>query len=301
VFSAGDDALLQIHRRAARAAARGAASFPVPELLPVAAAIAADPRSVECAAAARRWSKSGAFYHDLVRLAARYVLELEAQAPAVESVYVPKASGELEPLLALWPHVLGLPVFDPIAETRMVTLRALPVHPLGVVGEASWADGRICSPAEYFFHDLDHARFKVRQDLAALGVEIQDAYRDGTTFDPESGRHRVILTAVRGDAAQRLWDSYGARSELGQLLLNNVARISDRALSEAALLLLFEVIHEKSFSLDRAVLERELSARAHTEKLKGKLERGFFGPHAPRTDLLPHLDAARLALLEALP
>jgi hypothetical protein len=300
VFSAGDDALLQIHRRAARAASRGAESFPVPEFLPVAAAIAADPRSAESAARARRWSENGAFYHDLVRLAARYVLELEAQAPAVESLYVPKASGELEPLLALWPHVLGLPVIDPIAETRMVALRALPVHPLGVVREASWADGRVCSPAEYFFHDLDHARFKVREDLAALGIEIEDAYRDGTTFDPESGRHRVILTAVRGDAAQKLWDSYGARSELGQLLLNKVARISDRALSDGALLLLFEVIHEKSFPLDRAILERELSTSAHTDKLKSKLERGFFGPHSPRNDVLPHLEGSRLALLEAL-
>src|SRR5688572_30825170 len=101
VFSAGDDALLQIHRRAARAASKGAASFPVPELLPVAAAIAADPRTGESASAARRWSENGALYHDLVRLAARYVLELEAQAPGVESVYVPKTADELEPLLGL--------------------------------------------------------------------------------------------------------------------------------------------------------------------------------------------------------
>ena len=111
-----------------------------------------------------------------------------APAPtAGEAVYVPKAAAELEPMLRLWPSVLAVPTALAFAPLDLVALRAFPVHPLGVMGEVAWADGRPCSPAEYFFHDLDHARYKVREDLRVEGVEIPDAYQDGTTVDAAHG------------------------------------------------------------------------------------------------------------------
>ena len=167
VFST--DLLIALGRRATAAAAAGEKTFRVPEFERVAAAITADCR-VETSVAARRWGSDGASYHDLVRLCASYVMELEAIVPVGEPVYVPKVRDELEPLLALWPHVLALPTIDHLSSRELLRLRAFPVHPLGITDKAVWADGRHVSPAEFFFHDLDHARYKVREDLLAMGV-----------------------------------------------------------------------------------------------------------------------------------
>jgi len=157
--------LLAIGERAAHAASAGAASFAVPELAVVAETIAADARSGTVGGEAAQWKQRGASYHELLRLAAAYVVELEAFLPAREIICVPKVRAELEPMLALWPDVLALPTMTSISEPELIELRAFPIHPLGVVTETAWTDGRLSSPAEFFFHDLDHARFKVREDL----------------------------------------------------------------------------------------------------------------------------------------
>lgn len=47
--------------------------------------------------------------------------------------------------------------------------------------------------------------------------------------------------------------------------------LSDTDVADAAELLLFEIVHEKSFPMDTAVLERELSLPAHVEKLRKKI------------------------------
>lgn len=298
MFGGDSSALVALGERAGRAAAAGESTFAIPELLSVAATIASDGRAGALAESATGWLARGAGYHALVRLAAEYVLALTASCPAGESVYVPKASGELEPLLALWPDVLALPIVEPISARVLVAMRALPVHPLGVVRESAWADGRLCAPAEFFFHDVDHARFKVREDLRVLGVEISDPYRDGTTYDPALERHRVILSEAAGRIGRALWDCAPARARLAHELLARIDQLPDRALAETAFLLLFELVHEKSFPVERATLRRELATDVHLLKLQHKFAHGFFDPGAPLPGSPGHLDDARRWLLE---
>ena len=95
------DLLIALGHGAAEAAAAGAKTFSVPEFEPVAATVAADRRVERISATAQRWCTDGASYHDLVRLCASYVMELEAIVPASEPLYVPKVRDELEPLRRL--------------------------------------------------------------------------------------------------------------------------------------------------------------------------------------------------------
>jgi hypothetical protein len=199
-------------------------------------------------------------------------------------------------LLDLWPHVLAFPTTHSFTPRELILRRALPVHPLGVVAAPTWADGMLRSPAEFFFHDLDHARFKIREDLAVLGVAIPDAYQDGSTMDPVSREHRSILHAAIGKVGPELWRSVPERMALARRLLHDLAATSDRELADAAGLLLFELVHEKSFPIVPAILLRELSTTAHLDKLRHKHETSFFGPHAPSAAVISRLDDARFWL-----
>jgi hypothetical protein len=288
---------VELGRRAARASAQGAPTFAIPEAAAAAAHVAATARTEALRREAERWLADGASYHALVRLAARAVLELEGDGSGAD--FVPKAIGELEPLLRLWPSVLAIPTTTTFGPLDMVALRAFPVHPLGLVVQPTWADGRPCSPAEYFFHDVDHARFKIREDLRVENVELPDAYRDGSTLDPQTGQHRTILAAAEGRIGTRLWDRVEARRALAQRLLTFAASLGG-ARARAAEELLFEVIYEKSHPLDRAALDRELSSDEHVVKIRRKRASGFFGDHAPDDATMAALDEARLALRELL-
>jgi hypothetical protein len=304
VFST--DFLFAIGQRAAEAAAAGEKTFQIPELEPVAAAIASDRRAKVSSEGSERWTDEGASYHGLIRLCASYVMELEAvvpvceSAPVCEPVYVTKTCDELEPLLALWPHVLALPTIDNLSARDFLRLRAFPVHPLGVTMEVVWADGRRVSPAEFFFHDLDHARFKVREDLLAMHVEIPDAYQGGTTFDSVTGRHRSILPEALGKVGPSLWDMAEERSNLIQNTLDTIDALPDRSSGGAAEWLLFQILHEKSFPLDVPSLRRELATSRHVELLQTKIDNGFYADNTPSPDVMLHLDTARHWLLEVL-
>lgn len=294
------DLLRALSRRANAAAAGGAGTFAVPEFARVAAAIADDRRVERARAAAGRWSADGASYHDLIRLCADYVLELDAVVPPCEPVYVPKVQDELEPLLALWPHVLALPTVDELSSRDLLRLRAFPVHPLGVKSATAWADGRLCSPAEFFFHDVDHARFKVREDLLALGLSLADAYHKGTTLDPITGRHRSILPEALGKVGPLLWSMAEARYSVIESMLNKTRTLRDRPLADGVEWLLFQILHEKSFPLDVPTLQRELATSRHVELLRTKVENGFYDKNTPSSAVMNQLDVARNWLLETL-
>ena len=294
------DLLIALGRRAAAAAAAGAKTFSVPEFEAVAAAIAADGRVERTSASAHRWGTDGASYHDLVRLCADYVMELEAIVPACEPVYVPKARDELEPLLDLWPHVLALPTINNLSARELVRLRAFPVHPLGVKSEAVWGDGRQLSPAEFFFHDLDHARFKVREALLAMGIALPDAYQDGTTLDPITGRHRSILPEALGKVGPSLWTMAGLRSPFVESMLNPIEVLPDRSLANAVEWLLLQILHEKSFPLDVRILRRELTTSRHVQLLQTKIGNGFYAENTPSSDVMAQLNPARTWLMEVL-
>ena len=298
VFST--DLLIALGRRAAAAAAAGAETFSIPEFESVAAAVAADCRVEWTSAAAQCWGADGASYHELVRLCASYVMKLEAIVPAREPVFVAKVRDELEPLLALWPHVLALPTIDHVSARDLLRLRAFPVHPLGVTAETVWADGRQVSPAEFFFHDLDHARYKVREDLLAMGVHVPDAYQDGTTFDLITGRHRSILPEAFGKVGPSLWSMATTRCSLVKSLFNRMDALPNRSLANAAEWLLFQILHEKSFPLHIPTLRRELATSHHIKLLQTKVDNGFYEKNTPSTDIMAQLNAARDWLIEVL-
>jgi hypothetical protein len=298
VFST--ELLITFGRRAAAAVAAGAKTFSIPEFEPVAAAIASDRRVERTSDAAQHWSADGSSYHDRVRLCASYVMELEAFVSALEPVYVPKVRDELEPLLALWPHVLALPTIARLSARDLLQLRAFPIHPLGVTDKIVWADGRQVSPAEFFFHDVDHARYKVREDLLAMGVHILDAYQDGTTFDPIAGRHRSILPEAFGKVGPSLWPLAADRCSLVEDLFNRMDALPNRSLANAVEWLLFQILHEKSFPLHVPTLRRELATPHHVKLFQTKVDNGFYEKNTPSTDILAQLNTARDWLIEVL-
>lgn len=294
------DFLTALGRRAAGAEAAGAKSFEIPEFEAVAAAIASDNRVEQSRSFAERWLTDGASYHELIRLCASYVMELEAIIPGCEPVYVPKSRDELEPLLALWPHVLALPAIKNLSTRELICLRAFPVHPLGVTNRTTWADGRQCSPAEFFFHDVDHARFKVREDLLAMGIELRDAYQDGTTFDPVTQRHRSILPEAFGKVGSSLWSIAQIRLSLVEMMFVRIDALPDRSLGNSAEWLLFQIVHEKSFPLDVPTLRRELATSRHVELLRTKVDNGFYDRNRPSPEIMSQLSTAREWLMEVL-
>jgi hypothetical protein len=295
----GAEALGRLRRRAEQAAASGQETFAVPEAALVVERVAAMAPPGPLRTEAETWLATGQGYHALVRLAARAVAAFSGETAEAEAVYVPKAADELEPMLRLWPSVLALPTTIALTPLDLLALRAFPVHPLGLVTEATWADGRLCTPAEYFFHDLDHARFKVREDLRVEGVEIPDAYQNGSTVDARTGRHRVILPEAAGRAGTALWERAEPRRALVGRLLARAAGLGG-ALAAAAELLLFEIVCEKSHPLEAAVLASELATDAHVAKIRRKHASGFYGVRAPAAATLAALDEARQVLGEAL-
>lgn len=243
------------------------------------------------------WFRDADRYRRIVRLVADHLLTLPADGPAE---YVPKARAELEPLLELWPHVLLLPTSESLSLETLILSRAWPVHPLGVVDHATWGDGRRCSPAEFFFHDVDHARFKVREDLLARGRPVPDAYVDGTTLDPATGAHRVIVPALKPHMDADGWRRAPERARRIRHWLAAAAGEPSRPLALAIRWLLFELLHEKSLPAEPSVLLAALATPAHVDKLRRKLAAGFFGPATPPPAVSDQLDHGRIWLQRCL-
>jgi len=284
--------------RADAAAAARAQTFALPEAIPVAAWIAARVADPDVRADALAWRERGARYHELVRLAARAALALD-RGGGFTPVYGPKAAAELEPMLALWPHVLVVPTTVPLSAVDLIRLRAFPVHPLGLVAGPAWADGHFVPPSEYLFHDVDHARFKLREDCLARGVDVPDAYQDGSTLDARTGRHRTIVPFVAD--RMRAWpaDEARARWTRARRLFACLRAARDVATVRAAELLLFEVLHEKGLPLARPALADAFAGDAHLAKLWRKHETSFFGVDDPGADVINALPAARALLAGA--
>ena len=67
----------------------------------------------------------------MVRLVAEHVLREPDEGPAI---YVPKARAELEPLLALWPHVLALPTSAVLSIDDLLPALVAPLAKLADIG-----------------------------------------------------------------------------------------------------------------------------------------------------------------------
>lgn len=246
-----------------------------------------------------RWLRDVDGYRRCVRLVAEHCLAAaEGSAPH----YVAKVHGELEPLLAMWPHVLLLPTSRPLSLDDLIGMRAWPVRPLGVVTGPTDADGAPRSPAEFFCHDVDHARYQVREDLLLRGIDVTDPYADGDTFDRARGAHRAVMHEAVPHVDADGWRQAAARSERVHTWLAAIDTLTatDATLASASRWLLFELVHEKSLPIDVAVLTRALAVDTHTAKLRGKCARGFYGPQGPSAAVVDRLPDARRWLAAAI-
>ena len=133
-----------------------------------------------------------------------------------------------------------------------------------------------------------------------MGVQIPDAYRDGTTFDPVARRHRAILPEAVGKVGPSLWSIAANRCSLVEDLFNRMDALSNRSLANAAEWLLFQILHEKSFPLHVPTLRRELATPHHIKLLHTKVDNGFYEKNTPSTDIMAQLNTARDWLIEVL-
>jgi len=245
----------------------------------------------------RAWLADGERYRRGMQLVAEHVLAATAGSGPE---YVPKVAGELAAMLAMWPHVLLLPTSRSLSPDDLLRLRAWPLHPLGVVPRPTRADGAVRSPAEYFAHDVDHARYKVREDLLVRGRVVPDPYVDGSTFDDGRGVHRAVMVAAVPLVDAEGWRAAAQRAARIDEWLLAIGAERDRALAAAAQWLLFELLHEKSLPPEASVLVPALVGDAHVAKLAQKAARGFHGPHGPDAAALAALPSARTWLLRLL-
>ncbi|MGJ5819045.1 hypothetical protein [Paludibaculum fermentans] len=202
-----------------------------------------------------------------------------------------KTAAEWAPFQALQPLIGALHCRGPASRRFLILLRALPVHLFGIVDQPAWADGDTRSPAEFFFHDLDHARYKIREDLLALGYDCPDVSPATPAILP------YALDAIR-QAGPVLWQLAPERLSLARTLFTTLDDSPDRQLAHAGEWLLFEILHEKSFPLDRTILRRELQRPEHIAKLRKKLAAGFYEEASPL--VFARLPEAREWLLGAL-
>jgi hypothetical protein len=242
-------------------------------------------------------------YLAVLRLVAAHVL---AQPGPGVPHYVPKAAAELEPLLGLWPHVVLWPTATALSRHELVRLRAFPVHPVGVVAQPTWADGQWLGPAEFFCHDVDHARFKVREDLLARGIHVPDAYAGGSTFDAATGRHRTVIAGAAPHVDGHAWQRAAARCGMFTTWWGHLRALTATApaLAAAARWVGFELAHEKSLPLEPTAWRSALVDERPAHKLRTKWSTGFYGQQAPLAAVQQQVFAAcgrwRTLLAEAI-
>jgi len=260
------------------------------------------------AARAQAWSATGYRYDEAIRLARDYVtLVDDAHRPGV---YETRVAAEFDDALALAPAVIMLPSFEALDMVDLLRLRATAARVIGLRDHTAFADGEASTPAEFFWHDVDHLRFMVREDLAALGVVIADAYGppgpDGrrTTLDAATGTHRCILAAASASLMARRSAHAGLMRRATRTVDDLLAGLAQRERDHggavaAARLTLFEICHEKSFTPVPEILRRELTTGSHAAKIRLKLAQRFWGD-AVNPALADHLEAARDLLMRQL-
>jgi hypothetical protein len=229
-------------------------------------------------------------YADTLRFAARAIAaiddDLRAGRDDLPTIYRPKVEAELEPLIALFPEVIVFPTFSRLLPDFFAATRAAPIHPLGMIPQPIFTDGALLSPREFFLHDVDHARFMVREDLRSRGVDLIDAYQvpDGggpptTLIDPATNLHRTILDHAAPLCREARFDDLALlarRADFGRSLHAAQAQLPS-VTREAVALLLFEILHEKGFPIDPRALAAETAHPRHEEKLRHKRASNFYG------------------------
>ncbi len=312
----------RLHGRAVRAARRRERTFLFPEQAPTVERLGWELRRLRLRtpepppeetehllaleAHAREVLARGTPYHALLRLTVDCLEALERRVRArhagLADVFAPRCREELEYLLHLWPDVLAFPTFSDLTARYFRRTRPVPLHALGLISAPRYADGQWCSPAEFFFHDVDHVRFLVREDLLALGVDTPDPYRPAqasapaSTYDSRRGRHRTVLDLAVARVGRLAEPArVEARWALARRVEARLARLhaTDPLLGEAAGMLLFELVHEKGLPLEARVLREQLALPSHPAKLAAKLAVGFYGPEAVADGVAPRLEQAR--------
>ena len=299
----------QLRRRAAAGDSR------LPELVPMLlhAADWLERSHAPLAAELRAVAVDGAPYAAALAAAHAFALAVDDEARAIDgdlpAIYRPKVAAELLPLVQLYPDVIVFPTFASLSPRFFVHTRVVPVHPLGLRIAPIFSDGALLSPLEYFLHDVDHARFMVREELLSRGVALPDAYQappDGgpatTLIDAATQRHRTILDGAGAAVTAAALDNaaiLSCRSACASRLTQATNALPPVA-ADAVQLLLFEMLHEKGLPFDRRLLRVETAHSRHVDKLRHKLAHGFYGDTLPLAGMDDALPAARQWLARTL-
>lgn len=267
----------------------------MPELGPVLARMAWAAQVFDPRLSREGWDllAHGAPYQPALRFTLAWTAALDALVragrPGLPRVFTPKVLGEFDALLDLHPEVFAVPTFEPLSRDFLLRLRGVPVHPLGLILAPRFTDGGLQSPLEYFLHDLDHARHKVREDLVLEGFPAEDPYRclpggavPTTLLDAGSGRHRMVLHQAAEALRARKSGPFRPRRDPRFIPgLLGATQGLDAAPRAAVLELLFELVHEKSLPFVPEVLGREALRTSHLHKLCAKVATGFHGVRPP--------------------
>lgn len=251
------------------------------------------------------WPGAGCRYVEAISLARDYIAAIDDAGTPRD--YADRVAAEFDDAVRLAPSVVIVPSFESLGMADLLRLRATTARVVGLRNAAAFADGAVCTPAAFFWHDLDHLRFMVREDLAVLGVAIPDAYGAAdthgrrSTVDPATGRHRCILAAAVAPLAAQRAAHVHLMARAARTVEDLAARLDSHetnlpVVAAAARLTLFEVCHEKAYTPVPEILRRELSHDAHLAKMRLKLARRFWGA-ALDPALAGHLEAARTLLL----
>lgn len=134
------------------------------------------------------------------------------------------------------PHVLLIPCVESLGETALILTRSAPIFLIGINVTTIHVDEYIQTPAEFFIHDVNHARRQFQNSLEShrtlySGMGIIDYYRMQHDFITKKIRPLIMLKNT-------------VLSEFG--LLEDSSKEYNDGIKGVMKNILFEVLHEEA-------------------------------------------------------
>jgi len=267
----------KILNRANNAKIKGRSTFSFPEARPVLLRmlgaidkrIDSDPAFQELKTEGERLLKKNIPYHAYIQYALKFTKAFDQvtrrEHPEYTSHYNEGLAVHLyQPLIDRAPDAILWPSFASVDELFFIQARQVPVYFIQLDTGLGFADGYVLPPLEDLMHDVGHTQYK---DMAEK--------RAGTRNLHTRGRNTVVL-------------------------LNELSTIkkSDTSLHDAERLILFEIFHERGYTVDLPVIRAQLETAKWTGVIERKLESGYYGKHSKTSPAFSRLTEGRERLLK---
>ncbi len=140
-----------------------------------------------------------------------------------------------------FPNVILFPTFDPVGATDLIKMRCAPVFLVGMLFDTTYADEFELTPAEFFFHDVNHSRIIVQQDEAYIDTK------------------KITMDQLIQEQATTLKEYYDQVEKNTKILPtnNDAIKATKKQLAAVAALkkmILFEVVHEDGFPFVKDII-----------------------------------------------